>query len=68
MAVFTTHEAAMEFASGDPFVQHGVVSAWQIREWRVAISTDPSRHGLIVSRGGGGRVGCAGSLRTPGRG
>jgi uncharacterized protein YciI len=29
-----THEAAMEFASGDPFVKHGVVSAWQIREWR----------------------------------
>ena len=37
MAVFTTHEAAMEFASGDPFVEHGVVSTWQVREWRVAI-------------------------------
>ena len=36
MAVFTTHEAAMEFASGDPFVAHGVVSGWQIREWREA--------------------------------
>ena len=36
MAVFTTHEAAMEFASGDPFVEHGVVSAWQVREWREA--------------------------------
>jgi uncharacterized protein len=35
IAVFTTHEAAMDFASGDPFVEHGVVSAWQIREWRV---------------------------------
>ena len=34
-SVFTTHEAAMDFASGDPFVQHGVVSAWQVREWRV---------------------------------
>jgi uncharacterized protein YciI len=34
MAVFTTHEAAMEFASGDPFVEHGVVSGWQVREWR----------------------------------
>jgi hypothetical protein len=34
MAVFTTREAATEFASGDPFVNHGVVSAWQIREWR----------------------------------
>jgi uncharacterized protein len=34
MAVFTTREAAEEFAHGDPFVQNGVVSAWQIREWR----------------------------------
>jgi uncharacterized protein len=33
MAVFTTHEAAMDFASGDPFVEHSVVSGWQIREW-----------------------------------
>jgi uncharacterized protein YciI len=35
LAVFTTHEAAMEFASGDPFVEHGVVGGWEIREWRV---------------------------------
>jgi hypothetical protein len=35
IAVFTTHEAAMDFASGDPFVEHGVVSAWQVRDWRV---------------------------------
>jgi uncharacterized protein YciI len=26
---------AMDFASGDPFVEHGVVSGWQVREWRV---------------------------------
>jgi uncharacterized protein len=36
MAVFTTHEAAEEFASQDPFVLHGVVSGWRIREWRAA--------------------------------
>ena len=36
MAIFTTREAAEEFASGDPFVEHGVVSAWRIREWREA--------------------------------
>jgi len=36
MAVFTTREAAEEFASGDPFVQHGVVSKWSIREWHEA--------------------------------
>jgi uncharacterized protein YciI len=34
MAVFTTREAAEEFVSGDPFVIHGVVSGWQVREWR----------------------------------
>jgi len=34
IAVFATREAAEEFASGDPFVLNGVVSDWQVREWR----------------------------------
>jgi hypothetical protein len=34
MGVFTTREAAEEFVAGDPFVMHGVVDAWQVREWR----------------------------------
>ncbi len=34
MAVFTSREAAEEFASGDPFVLNGVVSKWRVREWR----------------------------------
>lgn len=34
MAVFTTREDAESFAIGDPFVLNGVVSKWQIREWR----------------------------------
>jgi uncharacterized protein len=34
IAVFTTREAAEEFAAGDPFVLRGVVSKWYIREWR----------------------------------
>jgi uncharacterized protein len=34
MAVFTSREAAEEFASGDPFVLRGVVSKWHVREWR----------------------------------
>jgi uncharacterized protein len=34
MAVFTSREAAEEFVSGDPFVLHGVVSKWHVREWR----------------------------------
>jgi uncharacterized protein len=33
MAVFTSREAAEEFAREDPFVVNGVVRAWQIREW-----------------------------------
>jgi uncharacterized protein YciI len=33
MAVFTTREAAEEFAQGDPFVVNGVVRNWQVREW-----------------------------------
>lgn len=38
MAVFTTREAAEEFARGDPFVLNGVVRNWYIREWDEAIS------------------------------
>ncbi len=34
MAVFTSQAAAEEFAAGDPFVLHGVVSEWHVREWR----------------------------------
>jgi len=34
IAIFTTREAAEEFAAGDPFVLNGVVSDWQVREWR----------------------------------
>ena len=37
MAVFTTREAAEEFAHGDPFVVNGVVGSWQIREWNEAL-------------------------------
>ena len=38
MAIFTTRDAAEEFASSDPFVLHGVVKAWEIREWREALA------------------------------
>jgi len=34
MAVFTSREAAEDFARGDPFVLNGVVQgSWQVREW-----------------------------------
>jgi len=37
MGVFTTREAAEEFAAGDPFVQHEVVRGWSVREWNEAL-------------------------------
>jgi uncharacterized protein len=40
MAVFTTREAAEEFAKGDPFVLNGVVRGWEIREWDEAFVPD----------------------------
>jgi uncharacterized protein len=38
MAIFSTREAAEEFARGDPFVPNGVVRDWYIREWNEAIA------------------------------
>ena len=38
MAVFTSREAAEGFARSDPFVLHGVVHAWRIREWSEALT------------------------------
>jgi uncharacterized protein len=37
LGVFTTREAAEEFAKTDPFVLNGVVTEWSIREWNEAI-------------------------------
>jgi uncharacterized protein len=36
MAVFSSREAADDFARGDPFVLNGVVRDWHIREWEEA--------------------------------
>jgi hypothetical protein len=38
MAIFTTAQAAQEFAEGDPFVLNGVVAKWYIREWNEAVT------------------------------
>jgi uncharacterized protein YciI len=40
MAIFTSAEAAREFAEGDPFVLEGVVARWEIREWNEALQPD----------------------------
>lgn len=33
MAIFSSREAAEEFIAGDPFVENGVVTSYEIREW-----------------------------------
>lgn len=33
MGVFTTREAAEDFAKDDPFVTNGVVTSWRVRDW-----------------------------------
>jgi uncharacterized protein YciI len=40
MAIFTTRDAAEEFAAGDPFVLNGVVGNWYIRAWHEALVPD----------------------------
>lgn len=37
MSVFSSRAAAEEFAAGDPFVLHGVIGNWHIREWSEAL-------------------------------
>lgn len=37
MGVFQSRETAEEFARDDPFVVHGVVRDWYIREWNEAL-------------------------------
>ena len=41
MGIFTTREAAEEFVRGDPFVLHGVVRNWFIRDWIEALMPEP---------------------------
>ncbi|WP_442855096.1 YciI family protein [Burkholderia sp. ABCPW 14] len=33
LGIFTSREAAEEFASGDPFLTDGVVSNWTLQDW-----------------------------------
>ncbi len=37
MGIFTTRDAAEKFASADPFVSHGIVARWTMREWNEAL-------------------------------
>jgi uncharacterized protein len=40
MGIFTSREAAEEFAREDPFVLHGVVQRWEVREWNDLIAAE----------------------------
>ncbi len=42
MGIFTTREAAEAFVRSDPFVLEGVVTHWEIKEWREAIVPEPT--------------------------
>ncbi len=37
MAIFTTREAAEEFAKDDPFVVNGVIRSWKVLEWNESL-------------------------------
>ena len=38
MGIFTTRQAAEEFATTDPFVHGGVVRGWEVRGWNEALA------------------------------
>jgi uncharacterized protein YciI len=38
IGIFTTREAAEEFVEGDPFVRHGVIARWSVREWNEVLA------------------------------
>jgi uncharacterized protein YciI len=38
MSIFTTREAAEEFAKDDPFVVAGVVRKWKVLEWNESLA------------------------------
>jgi hypothetical protein len=38
MVIFTTRKDAEEFIKGDPFVIHGIIGKWKLREWDEAFT------------------------------
>jgi uncharacterized protein len=38
VGIFVSREAAEEFISEDPFVTHGVVSKWTLKEWNEVLA------------------------------
>ena len=37
--VFTTKEAAEQFAESDPYVKAGIVTSWSVRGWTVVVGS-----------------------------
>ena len=37
MSIFASRAGAEEFVAGDPFVHHGVVASWRLREWNAVL-------------------------------
>lgn len=42
LAIFSTREAAEAFVAADPFVKHGLVAHWRIREWKEVLAPESS--------------------------
>ncbi len=42
LAVFVSREAAEEFVAKDPFVTHGLVTSWTIRQWKEVLLPEPA--------------------------
>jgi uncharacterized protein len=42
MGVFSTRAAAEAFVAADPFVVHGLVARWTIREWNEVLAGEGS--------------------------
>ncbi len=40
LLVFTERAAAEAFVAADPYVKNGLVTAWRIRPWAVAVGAD----------------------------
>ena len=37
VAIFTTRQAAEDFARADPFMLNGLIADWSVREWNEAL-------------------------------
>jgi len=45
MGVFSSRSAAEEFVRADPFVTHGIVARWTIREWNEVLAPSKTSPG-----------------------